>query len=38
MVKKINNAYLKLQLDLFHLQHCCGNITRNIQEFLPYVG
>ncbi|XP_014486364.1 PREDICTED: putative hydroxypyruvate isomerase [Dinoponera quadriceps] len=38
LVKKINNPYFKLQLDLFHLQHCCGNITRSIQELLPYVG
>lgn len=38
LVKKINSAYLKLQLDIFHLQHCCGNITRNIQDILPYVG
>ncbi|XP_032664165.1 putative hydroxypyruvate isomerase isoform X2 [Odontomachus brunneus] len=38
LVEKINNTHFKLQLDIFHLQHCCGNITRNIQEFLPYVG
>lgn len=38
VVKKINSPYLKLQLDFFHLQHVCGNITRNVKEFLPHVG
>lgn len=38
LVKKINSPHLKLQLDLFHLQHTCGNVTRNIRELLPYVG
>ncbi|XP_033310594.1 putative hydroxypyruvate isomerase [Bombus bifarius] len=38
VVKKINKPNLKLQLDIFHLQHICGNITKNIKELLPYVG
>lgn len=38
LVKKINSPHLKLQLDIFHLQHVSGNITRNIKELLPYVG
>jgi hypothetical protein len=25
-------------LDMFHLQHLHGNLTRNIKELLPYVG
>ncbi|KOC60941.1 Putative hydroxypyruvate isomerase [Habropoda laboriosa] len=38
VVKKINSPNLKLQLDIFHLQHICGNITKNIKELLPYIG
>ncbi|KZC10780.1 PREDICTED: putative hydroxypyruvate isomerase [Dufourea novaeangliae] len=38
VVKKINNPNLKLLLDVFHLQHICGNITKNIKELLPYIG
>ncbi|KAG5307849.1 HYI isomerase, partial [Pseudoatta argentina] len=38
LVKKINNAHFKLLMDIFHLQHCCGNITKFIQDFLPYIG
>ncbi|KAF3429953.1 hypothetical protein E2986_01235 [Frieseomelitta varia] len=38
VVKKINKTNLKLQLDIFHLQHICGNITKNIKELLPYIG
>lgn len=38
LVKKINSPHLKLMLDIFHLQHTCGNITYNIKEYLPYLG
>ncbi|XP_006620538.1 putative hydroxypyruvate isomerase [Apis dorsata] len=38
VIKKINKSNLKLQLDIFHLQHICGNITKNIKELLPYIG
>ncbi|XP_076618192.1 hydroxypyruvate isomerase-like protein Gip [Colletes latitarsis] len=38
VVKRINSPNLKLQLDIFHLQHICGNITKNIKELLPYIG
>ncbi|XP_076231022.1 hydroxypyruvate isomerase-like protein Gip [Calliopsis andreniformis] len=38
VVKKINSPNLKLLLDMFHLQHVCGNITKNIEELLPYTG
>lgn len=37
-VKKMNSPHLKLQLDFFHLQHICGNITRNVKKLLPYVA
>lgn len=36
-IKKIDSNYLKLQLDIFHLQMICGNVTR-IEELLPYTG
>ncbi|XP_020706690.1 putative hydroxypyruvate isomerase isoform X2 [Athalia rosae] len=38
IVKKINSPHLRLMLDLFHLQHARGNITRTIKEYLPYLG
>ncbi|CAK9831817.1 Putative hydroxypyruvate isomerase [Anthophora retusa] len=38
VVKKINSPNLKLQLDIFHLQHICGNITKNIKELFPHIG
>lgn len=38
VVKKINSPNLKLLLDIFHLQHICGNITKNIEELLAYTG
>ncbi|XP_013789462.1 putative hydroxypyruvate isomerase [Limulus polyphemus] len=37
-IKKINSPFLKLQLDIFHLQMICGNLTNNIRELLQYVG
>lgn len=38
IVKKINSPNLRLLIDLFHLQHARGNITRTIRESLPYIG
>lgn len=38
LVKKINNPHFKLQLDIFHLQHCSGNITARFRELLPYTA
>ncbi|XP_012280286.1 putative hydroxypyruvate isomerase [Orussus abietinus] len=38
IVRKINSTHLKLMLDVFHLQHSCGNITHSIKKCLPYVG
>ena len=38
LVKKLNHPNIKLQLDLFHLQQLEGNLSRNIEKFLPYVG
>lgn len=37
-VKAVNSPNLKLQLDIFHLQHICGNLTNRIKELLPFVG
>ncbi|KAL0269198.1 UNVERIFIED_CONTAM: hypothetical protein PYX00_007010 [Menopon gallinae] len=34
----INSPNLKLQLDLFHMQQICGNLSRNIQSLFPYIG
>lgn len=38
VIQEIDSPYIKLQLDLFHLQHICGNLTKNIQNLLPIVG
>ncbi|XP_033216452.1 putative hydroxypyruvate isomerase [Belonocnema kinseyi] len=38
IVKKINSPYLRIMLDVFHLQQICGNLTRVIRECLPYTG
>lgn len=37
-IERINNPMLKLQMDIFHLQIICGNITENIKKYLPYTG
>lgn len=38
LIKKINSSSLKLQMDLFHLQHLNGNLTHRIKDMFPYVG
>ncbi|XP_026332237.1 putative hydroxypyruvate isomerase [Hyposmocoma kahamanoa] len=38
IIKHINSPNLKLLLDIFHLQHICGNLTHNIKDLMPYVG
>ncbi|KAL7636399.1 UNVERIFIED_CONTAM: hypothetical protein RMT77_013174 [Armadillidium vulgare] len=38
VIKKINSPNIRLQLDLFHLQMICGNVSNNIKRLLPYTG
>lgn len=38
LVEKIGSPYLRLQLDIFHLQMICGNVTNNIQKLMPITG
>ena len=38
LVKDLDSPWLRLQLDIFHLQQIKGNITRNIKDFHPIVG
>ena len=38
LVKDLDSPWLRLQLDIFHLQHIKGDITRNIIDFPPTVG
>ena len=38
LVKEIDHPNIKLQLDIFHLQQIEGNLSRNIEKYLPYVG
>ena len=36
--RELNHPNIKLQLDLFHLQQIEGNLSRNIEKYLPCVG
>jgi len=38
LVKDLDSPWIRLQLDVFHLQQIKGNITRNIKDLLPIVG
>ncbi|XP_038207229.1 putative hydroxypyruvate isomerase [Zerene cesonia] len=38
IIKRIGSENLKLQLDIFHLQHICGDMSYNIKNLMPYVG
>ncbi|CAL1539937.1 unnamed protein product [Lymnaea stagnalis] len=38
IVKTLNHRNLKLQFDIFHVQIMDGNLTKNLQDFLPFVG
>jgi len=37
-INTLQRSNLKLELDIFHLQIICGNLTNNIKRFLPYTG
>uniref|UniRef100_S4PWU6 Putative hydroxypyruvate isomerase n=1 Tax=Pararge aegeria TaxID=116150 RepID=S4PWU6_9NEOP len=38
IIKRIDSDHLKLQLDIFHLQHIVGDLSYNIKNLMPYVG
>lgn len=38
MIKLIGSPALRLQLDLYHLQHIDGNVTYRMRELMPLVG
>ncbi|XP_028176659.1 putative hydroxypyruvate isomerase [Ostrinia furnacalis] len=38
IIKRIGSPNLKLMMDIFHLQHICGDLSHNIKNFMPYVG
>lgn len=38
VIKAVDSAYLKLQLDIFHLQLIKGDITHTIEKVKPYIG
>ena len=38
LVTGLSSPWLRLQLDVFHLQQIQGNVSRNIKELLPIVG
>lgn len=38
VIKTVNHCNLKLMVDLYHLQHIRGNITRSLEDFTDYIG
>ncbi|XP_071522776.1 putative hydroxypyruvate isomerase isoform X2 [Panulirus ornatus] len=38
VIEKINSPNLRLQLDIFHLQMICGNVSNNIKKLMPITG
>lgn len=38
IVRQMAHPNLKLQFDIYHVQIMDGNLTKNIENFLPYVG
>ncbi|XP_045592921.1 putative hydroxypyruvate isomerase isoform X1 [Procambarus clarkii] len=38
VIEKINSPNLRLQLDIFHLQMICGNVSNNIKKLAPLIG
>ena len=38
IVESLNHPNLRLMLDLFHLQYLKGNVTNNIEKYLPLSG
>jgi len=36
IIKEVNSPRLKLLLDIYHLQYCNGNLTRNLTWLIPY--
>ncbi len=38
MIKSINSPNIRLMMDLFHLQQIHGNLSKRIEQSLPYTG
>jgi len=37
-IKKVDHDNFKLQLDMFHHQRTCGNLTQTLIDAMPYLG
>lgn len=37
-IRKVDHSNFKLQLDLFHHQRTCGNLTQTLIDSMPYIG
>lgn len=37
-MQKVNSPSLRILLDIFHLQHIQGNLTKSIQDIKNYIG
>lgn len=38
VLKEVNSPQIRLLLDIYHLQHIQGNLTRSMEELMPHVG
>lgn len=38
VLKEVNSPHIKLMIDVFHLQHICGNVSNTFKEYQPYIG
>lgn len=38
VLEKVNHSNLKLMVDLYHLQHITGNVTRSLEDFSKHIG
>lgn len=38
VIERIASPHLRLQLDLYHLQHIAGNVTYRMRDLMPLVG
>ncbi|XP_068669999.1 putative hydroxypyruvate isomerase isoform X2 [Montipora foliosa] len=38
LIRKVDHSNFKLQLDLYHQQRTCGNLTQTLINVMPYLG
>ncbi|XP_055849604.1 putative hydroxypyruvate isomerase [Episyrphus balteatus] len=38
VLKEVNSPHIKLMVDVYHLQHICGNVSNTFKELQPFIG